>query len=520
MYLHVIVAYFLLLWWPQTPPMGPWITSAGATLAFVFGKIVLLGLAAAWVSARVRRDGIAGPRRSGRMPHLHHQALLVLSIVTVAGFAADLGLTVWPTMVRGVGPLSAVPGLEDLVILLPFFVSIIVLWTASYRVDRSVRETIARMRQMETPGTPRPAVWSLWQYLVFHLRHQILIAAIPMTIILVACRVSWRHQSWLVRWLKVPWADQAVIGLAAALVFVFAPVMLRYLWSTSPLPDGPLRRRLDDLCRRIGLRHRDILVWHSHHMMVNAAVMGLFAPVRYVLLSDALLASLDADRIEAVFGHEAGHVRLNHIPYFLLFAVSGMLLVSGFVEILIRVSASANPLIVLGETGLQTAGFAAVLVVWGVGFGWVSRRFERQADLWGARYVTASIRRCSLPCGRHPGGVAENPEPLCATAAATFASALDRVAVLNGIPHDERSWRHSSIASRMRFLTALVGDVVRLRSYDRLIRRIKLALWAASVGGLLFAGWYASTRPDYRSVFLYNFVDPFLGGPHRPSDAD
>jgi STE24 endopeptidase len=486
----------------------------------VFGKIVLVGLAAVWASARVRRDGITGPHRSSRTQHLYHQALLVLSVATVAGLAADLGLTVWPGTVRAIGFLSAVPGLADLVILLPFFASLMVLWIASYPVDRAVRESIVRLRQIEAPGAPRPPVWTLGQYLVFHLRHQLLIAAVPMTIILVACRLSWRHQSWLVRWLKVPWADQAAIGLTTALVFVFAPVMLRYLWSTSPLPEGPLRRRLEALCTRIGLRHRDILVWHSHHMMVNAAVMGLFAPVRYVLLSDALLASLDADRIEAVFGHEAGHIRLNHIPYFLLFAVSGMLLVSGFVEILIRVFASANPLFVLSETAIQVAGFAAVVVIWGVGFGWVSRRFERQADLWGARYVTASIRRCLLPCGRHPGGAVENPEPLCATAAATFASALDRVAVLNGIPHDERSWRHSSIASRMRFLTGLAGDVVRLRSYDRLIRRIKVALWAASMGGLLFAGWYVSTRPDYRSVFLYNFVEPFTGGPRSPAQVN
>jgi STE24 endopeptidase len=253
--------------------------------------------------------------------------------------------------------------------------------------------------------------------------------------------------------------------------------------------------------------------WHSHHMMVNAAVMGLIAPLRYILLSDALLESMNEQRIEAVFAHEAGHVRHHHMQYFLLFAVCGMLVVSAIVELLVRGSTGAHPVLPLGEAAIQGAGFVAVLVVWGVGFGWISRRFERQADLFGVRAITPLLKACPLPCARHRG---PNPRPgsdgLCATAAEVFKSALDRVAVLNGIPHHERSWRHSSIASRIRFLTSLAGDVVRLRAFDRLVHRIKLTLWVASIGGLILGGVYIWQRPVYRSALLYNLVEPFSGG--------
>jgi STE24 endopeptidase len=219
---------------------------------------------------------------------------------------------------------------------------------------------------------------------------------------------------------------------------------------------------------------------------------------------------MDADRIEAVFGHEAGHVRQRHIQYFLLFTISGLLLVMGFMELLICLGARATSPFALNDTTIELLGFVAVLAVWGIGFGWVSRRFERQADLYGVRCITRSSRTCAKPCGLHPGtGEPAVSGTVCATAATVFASALDRVAVLNGIPHEERSWRHSSIASRIRFLATLVGDAARPAQYDRLIRRIKVTLWVTSVGGSALAGWYIQRQPEYRRDFEYNFVRPF-----------
>jgi hypothetical protein len=69
--------------------------------------------------------------------------------------------------------------------------------------------------------------------------------------------------------------------------------------------------------------------------------------------------------------------------------------------------------------------------------------------------------------------------------------------VLNGIPHEERSWRHSSIGSRVRFLTALSGDPARAHRFARSIRRIKRVLLVTAIGGSIVAGVYVWDHPIY-----------------------
>ena len=78
-----------------------------------------------------------------------------------------------------------------------------------------------------------------------------------------------------------------------------------------------------------------------------------------------------------------------------------------------------------------------------------------------------------------------------------FTAALERVAVLNGIPREERSWRHSSIASRARFLVSLSGDPGRAHRFQRLVRRIKAALVLVAVGGTIATALYVWDHPLY-----------------------
>ncbi|MCH9058833.1 MAG: hypothetical protein IIB55_09420 [Planctomycetes bacterium] len=84
----------------------------------------------------------------------------------------------------------------------------------------------------------------------------------------------------------------------------------------------------------------------------------------------------------------------------------------------------------------------------------------------------------------------DEKDRVCATGAAVFGEALDRVAVLNGIPHEERSWRHSSIASRIRFLNAQAGDPNLAKRFARLVRRVKRGLLASAIVLSLAASYY------------------------------
>src|SRR5271170_2349553 len=99
------------------------------------------------------------------------------------------------------------------------------------------------------------------------------------------------------------------IGSLGVLLAVFAcmPWVLRLVLGLRPLPAGPLRDRLTAAARRLRLRYSDILLWNTHGGVANAMVVGVLPMPRYVVLSDRLLAGLDDDEIEAVFGHEVGH---------------------------------------------------------------------------------------------------------------------------------------------------------------------------------------------------------------------
>ena len=99
---------------------------------------------------------------------------------------------------------------------------------------------------------------------------------------------------------------------------------------------------------------------------------------------------------------------------------------------------------------------------WGLLFGWLSRRFEREADLVAADMV----------------GDAE-----------VFAQALERIARINGRPLERPGWRHFSIARRTRFLRqAAIDSALRDRALAQvvLIRRVLLAgtMVAVAAAGL------------------------------------
>jgi len=508
MHLLIVMAFGLVIWRTDQQPFSPPIQDATLSVAVVVLQILLW-----WVAARgcsvyaIRRLGDQADGLDAAQ-HAYHRSSLVLRFFVFAGFAANLLLTRWPQLIEELKPIPPWSGVADLITISPFMIGLVVLWHAMFPIERTLRGHVAGMRRWEGAGHVR--VWTRREYLSFNIRHHILIVAAPMTIILLTYRVCGHHRAGLVDMLLFPWIPDAILGLVAATVFVLSPVLLKSIWVTSTLQDGPLRRRLERACERRGLRCRDILVWESYGMMINAAVMGVFAPLRYVLLSDGLLEGLNEDEIEAVFGHEAGHVRQRHMQYFLLFAVVSVLLVCGVMEAAVRLSTGAEPLLHLSETAIQGLGLGLMALVWGIAFGWLSRRFERHADVCGAHCVSPGAAACTEACGVHPSD--DRPpargHPICVTGAKVFVAALDRVAALNGIPHEERSWRHSSIASRMRFLMAQAGDPAAAVAFHRLIRNVKRTLWATVTGGLLVTAVYCLWQPYYREVILHNTVEP------------
>lgn len=497
MHLQVIICFALLIWWPDQRPFEAWLRAPGWVWAVAWVQVPLFGALSGAASALARRRLRRGGARAGAGQQLYHRAMIGLRLAAVSCFGGTLFLTEWPECVAAVEAIRAVPGLAGLVTLSPFLGSCAAMFAGFYGIDRAIHQAVLTGRAWDGEVN-HPAVWSFGPYLNFNIRHHLLVVAVPMMLVLTAFDLADRYRAELVRWFRFSWAAEAMPGVAAAGVFLIAPLLLRHIWTTSPLPDGPLRRELERICGRIHLRCREILIWHSGGMMVNAAVMGLLPRFRYVMLSDGLLESMTPAQIEAVFGHEAGHIRHRHIQFFLLFGVCSMLLVSAVIEAL-RLGVE-HRMWQMDVLTMQGVGVAVAVVLWGLGFGWISRRFERQADVFGAHCVSPDdVSACKLPCSVHHRETQEDAPTgaVCATAAEVFTSALDKVAVLNGIPTEERSWRHSSIASRIRFLVGLAGDPVRARRFDRTVTRIKRTLLVTALAGTAIACAYIWRHPIY-----------------------
>src|SRR5690606_8973459 len=85
-------------------------------------------------------------------------------------------------------------------------------------------------------------------------------------------------------------------------------------------------------------------------------------------------------------------------------------------------------------------------------FGHISRRFERQADVFACKSVSCGYAGCPPHFDLEDDDPASPIRDLCPAGVRIFAEALSSVARQNGIDATARSWRHGSIASRIAFL--------------------------------------------------------------------
>ncbi len=541
MYFIIIMAFALVLSDNLPPPQfnmfGSRPPGSGfpylATLAIVVLQVAIVGLLAALARRRARRclDGSNEGHEDAADTYADFQENLLF--ILGGALALTHLFTPWSIIVRHVWGLDRIPLLAELVILSPLFSSLVAVWTIVYPLELSLRSepaeregdasaaggaapaepvaagaaqpeerTIAMLNPARAAlaasrGRHRKIDATLGNYLVDKLRHQVLILAVPMSLIVLAKDLIYLaapHVTFLPREPNVRMLIlHTALGTVSFFVLLFAPMMLRYIWATEPLPPGPLRDRFVETCRRIGLRYREILIWHTHGLAVNAAVMGFIAPLRYILVSDALLEEMNDEEIEAVFGHEAGHVRHWHLPFFGVFAIVSMYAAGGVMILLLMLrnppkwlSATALPVApwVTSEAMLQFVALVVLLVMWLFGFSWLSRKFERQADLFGIRCITPDVKQCQSWCPVHGES---RKAGICVTAANIFGRTLGRIADLNGIPRESPSWQHGSIESRCKLIETFVSDTPRLERFEGTILGIKVALIVISVVGTVVA---------------------------------
>lgn len=426
-------------------PTGP----EAASLWFV-GALVALGTlsqgASFWIANQARRLS-PFDRRVRR--------LYVRS--TRVAVALVLGVYAW--LLLGVGWIGAArtvigPGaptfLEELVVLAPFLALQAVVWWGFLRAER----------MLELPGADRGG----WHLLVLEARRQWgLVLPVLLVLLLMQDLMGWLRPEWS----SDVFVQTVFMGTMGLLVLLMAPLLVRLAWPTRPLPPCALRTRLESVAQRHGFRYRDVLVWDTGGTMLNAVVTGVVPWGRFVLLTDALLDWLDDARIEAIFGHEMGHIAHRHLSFLGFFFMASLGVAALGTELLPASWPPALPGGVLGDA----LGSALVLLVIGtyflVVFGFLSRQFELQADIHGCKVASGSL--------------AEAPR---AEGVATFVSALLETADFNGINPAHRSWRHGSIDERVAFLRRLADDPTAERRFQRDLGRWRLGVVLALLVGL------------------------------------
>lgn len=410
--IYIIIAAVLIACSADTleasPKFRP-VTAGVATLA----TVALYGLLIVATSRRVlRRVAVHAEFRHEvgrgyyRLISLHRLLMLII-------YAAQIYVMRWPQFVYDSVGLRHVPLMDDILVLSPFLGMLVLSWRPMYLADKAVSGQ----------------AWNFGQYMVFQIRHYVAIVLVPWLLFVSVFDIAgWATDAFwpAAELMAKPYFAWSLATSMVLVLYVTAPLGLRYLWHTESLPKGELRGRLEGLCDRAKLRCRDILVWRTAGgRIANACIAGLWHKTRFIFLTDRLLWCLTPQETEAVFAHEIGHVKHRHMLYYLWFTANYVLFHT-VVEDLI-----GSRLDLDGSMQIPVV-FTTAICYWYLLFGFVSRRLEREADVFGVSMI----------------GDGE-----------TFISSLEAISIENRARQHRRSWRHFSIANRIHFVRAMKQDI-------------------------------------------------------------
>jgi Zn-dependent protease with chaperone function len=493
-----LIAACLPVEWPL-PPFGPEREAAlGLTAAAVAAALGLAAALRVWVVRAVRRD----PLRRYEVARAYNRwrrTLFYVNVGTAAACVLGLG---WGWLVQRElvvfwnGEARLAP-FAELAVPLPYFVLLVGGWLIHYDTERALHRVL-------TLGE-RP-YWSRRAYLLHNARQFALMVLFPVLV--------WLTQQAATRYApETTRSDAFRVAMLAVVpgVFLLMPLVMKALLGLTPLPPGPLRARFEALAKRLDFRCTDYLVWHTHGASANAVIAGLLPRVRYVVFTDRLLEDLPPDELEAVLGHEIGHARHGHIwlyTGFLALSLAVLMAVVLFVDQWLAAGTSAEAVRVRGWFDgfgswalLPPVGLVAAYLF--VVFGALSRRCERQADLFGCRAMSCADPGCTGHDEKTvlaPGGAC-----LCPTGIRTFARALDRVRDLNGLDADAgergpvgrawravwawlRAWQHGPMSRRIAYLHELTGRMSAEPLFHRRLLVLKWALMLSLAAALVVLG--------------------------------
>ena len=386
-----------------------------------------------------------------RIDHQFNSAVLQQSIMAILLFAIDIyGLNL-PSFLIVLEPFKTIPTLAALLFLMLFVCYLVVVWSFAY----------GPYQMLYQPGISRRT------YVVSNISFSIPVL-LPWLIlsgildIIHALPFEAPKQ-----FLNTTEGEITYFLFFLFCVAVIGPALVQKFWRCTPLEDGYHRSRIEALCQRAGMAYANILYWPIFGgKMITAGVMGLVHKFRYILVTPSLLNLLEPQEVDAVIAHEIGHIKKNHLLFYLVFFVGFMLLSYVTFDIMIFAVIYTKPVFwLISKTGLShttvVSGIhsiviiSAFLIYFRFIFGFFMRNFERQADT----YVYALF---------------DSAYPLITT--------LEKIAATSGQSADKPNWHHFSIQERIDFLLDCEAQPGLIEHHHRKVRLL--------VGGyLIFFRW-------------------------------
>ncbi len=505
-----LVAACLPIDWPL-PPLAP---ERGVAYALTGGAVALVLTAAfglrTWVVRTLRRD----PTRRIEVAQAYGRWRRVLFFVNIATVAACVLGFGWGWLVQHElrvawnGEELLAP-FAELTVPLPYFTILLGCWLIYYDADRTLHVAVH--------GGNR-SFWPRRAYLLHNARQFSLMVMLPVVLI-VTQQTLGRFAPETTRTDIYRIASLAVVPVLVLLM----PLLLKPLLGLEPMPAGPVRARLEALAKRLNFRCADFLLWPTHGASVNAMIAGLIPRVRYVVFTDRILEELTPDELDAVLGHEIGHAKHGHIWLYAGFLTLSLSVIAALVLFTAQQIDASGALdrpeykawLDEYKTWLALPPVVLVAGYLFVVFGALSRRCERQADVFGCKAVS-----CGNPaCTGHDEKTAfpQGGNCLCPTGVRTFARALDRVHDLNGLVHDARApwsvrqalrsawawvrhWQHGPIPRRIAFLMGLIDRPTSERRFQWRVFSFKCGLMLVLLAALVALGEAVGWRDLFEAM--------------------
>ncbi len=395
-------------------------------------------------------------------------AISRLSVLALLVFAVNIYVYRLNTVFSDVRLFQVVPTLEALLCLAVFVAYLVMIWHAAYPIQKQ--------------WFSRPV--SRLQYVFSQLSF-----ALP-TLLPWLCLSLFLD---LIRFVAYPPLDNLLTGPAGEMIVivvfmtgiaVFGPVFIKTIWQCRPMAKGYARSRIEAVCHVAGLRYADILIWDMFAgTMITAGVMGLAGKFRYILVTPALLDSLNDEELAAVILHEIGHVKHRHMLYYLVF-FAGFIACNAvwYDPLMFLVLAGTSFFPGIDFSGMDLSQMYSVMmggilisifiIYFRFVFGFFMRNFERQADLYLYRFFPDAF-------------------PLIRT--------FYKIAAISRQDMERPNWHHFSIGQRIRFLEKCQENSALIIGHHRRVRRMiaVAVIGLTSVFGFGYHLSYGQLKPGF-----------------------